>query len=348
MFLCLAAALWITGCGQQAESSETIEKSIESIVAEVSAEEEVQAEETDADDPMLEEPGMSFAERLEMAFGPDKEDEYAAVTAVYTGAEQVETDYIIWDIAAGATVSQQDMDRVDRLCRYMEEITGMTFFGGKYSPDKKITIHLSKTVDRGYADETEKSICLDESCLARENFAVTIHELVHILEYADCCYLAYPFYMEGFAEYETYRIGEQIVQSGYDDLAAWIDLDGREALWRKYSGNTSTDSIFEQDIYHWMEKSCFFEITDSWPAYVYGRYFFAYLEDVYGDAGAWLQAAAKVPNVVWADDEPGLDNRYFFVEEDMRRIMTVTYDADVFEKFYPWLSEHQDFYEQYK
>ena len=97
-----------------------------------------------------------------------------------------------------------------------------------------------------------------------------------------------------------------------------------------------------------MDQGCYFAFADSWSAYIYGRFFFVYLEDAYGDANAFLPIYARIPYAsTRLDWDAGIAGRKYMNMEPLIKMMMVAYGADVFENFYPWMKEHEELFEPY-
>lgn len=378
--LILVMALSLSGCGKKAEP---IEK--ESVVTTESAESPVSSElpqETEAPEvteatkvtqapqvtevpkvtaapqateeprkltiPEAPQPDENGEYDLEALFGPEQEV-HEGVIPKYTGHSQIETEYTVLDIEEGVVLTQEEIDRVDFLCKTMEEVTGLSFLNGKYYKGKKITIHVFESLPSCSADDLAKSIDIDDSCIQGDNFLTMIHELVHILQVTSVCTGAFPFYDEGHAEYWSFEIAEYILDNNINGLVEMIDVEAEYDKWVHTIPGVDITQIYEKNIVEWIDQGCYFAFAESWPAYIYGSFFFMYLEDVYGDANAFLPIYARIPYAATGVDwDAGIAGRKYMNMEPLIKMMMVTYGADVFDNFYPWLKEHEELFEPYK
>lgn len=246
-------------------------------------------------------------------------------------------------------MTQEEIDRVDLLCKTMEEITGLSFLNGKYYKEMKVTLHIYEFVPSGSADNFSKAIDIDKSCLQGDNLLLMVHELVHILQFTSVYTGSFPFYAEGHAEYWTFKIAEYIQDNNIEGLVELVNLEKEFDKWEDTFTNVDITQIYEKNIDEWMDQGCYFAFAESWPAYIYGRFFFLYLDDVYGDANAFLPIYARIPYASTGIDwEAGIAGRKYMDMEPLKKMMMIAYSEDVFENFYPWLKDHEALFEPYK
>lgn len=285
---------------------------------------------------------------LEALFGPEQV-EYSGATVTYIGNNLIETEYAVLDLADGVVLTQEEIDRIDFLCKTMEDATGLSFLNAKYYKGIKVTFHIHEVIPSASADNILKAIEIDKSCLQRENFLTMVHELVHILQFTSVYTGSFPFYTEGHADYWTYKIAEYIQDNNIEGLVELVDIERDLDKWNDIIPAVDIAQIYEKNVEEWMDQGCYFAFADSWPAYVYGRFFFLYLEDVYGDANAFLPIYARIPYAITGmNSDEGIAGRKYMDLEPLKKMMIVAYSEDVFENFYPWLKKHEELFEQYK
>lgn len=286
---------------------------------------------------------------LEALFGPEQEDRSGGIgTRNYIGHNLIETEYAILDPADGVVLTQEEIELVDFVCKTMEEATGLSFLDAKYYKDIKVAVHIYESVSAGSADNFGKAIDIDKSCLQGDGLLLMVHELVHILQFTNVYTGSFPFYAEGHADYWTFKIAEYIQDNDIKGLVELLDVEREYSKWEEVYGDVDITQIYEKNIYEWMDQSCYFSFAESWPAYIYGRFFFIYLEDVYGDANAFLPIYARIPYAsTRLDWDAGIAGRKYMNMEPLIKMMMVTYGADVFENFYPWMKEHEELFEPY-
>lgn len=287
---------------------------------------------------------------LDTLFGTEPVHDEVNPETVFIGINQIETDYTILDPGNGITLTQEEIDRIDQLFEAMEEVTGLSFLNGKYGSGDKVTIHIQKGIYTLSSYYNTKSIIIDINCV-RENMTATIHELVHILQFCNINSGSYPFLMEGHAEFWTQKISQYILDQKIEGLYEWIDLESYLAKYQEFEYIRSLDdlsAIYDQDMDYWMDRGCIIDFSYSWPSYVYGRLFFLYLEDVYGNVNAFLPINARIPfKVTLSDFEEDAPRRKYIDIEPYKKLMMFVYGDDVFDNFYPWLREHEELFEQY-
>ena len=286
---------------------------------------------------------------LEALFGPEQEDRSEGTVSKHIGHNVVETEYALLDPADGVVLTQEEIDRVDFLCKTMEEVTGLSFLNGKYYKGIKTTIHIYEYYPGGSTDDVTKSIDIDKTCLQRDSFLTMVHELVHILQTTSVSTGGFPFYDEGHADYWTFRIAKYILDNNIEGLAEVVDVETEFNKWNDIIPDVDITQIYDKNIFEWMDQGCYFAFAESWPAYIYGSFFFTYLEDVYGDANAFLPIYVRIPYAATGVDwDAGIAGRKYMNMDPLIKMMMVTYGADVFDNFYPWLREHEELFEPYK
>ncbi len=370
--LLMVLALAFCGCGKKVESvekenigtTESVELPVTSEILQVTEETQEteiaqETEESQETETAQETEGSQVAEDpesdtygeydLEAIFGPEQQEYPRDVSKDYIGNNLIETEYAILDLEDGVVLTQEEIDCVDFLCKTMEEVTGLSFLNGKYYKGMKVTFHIYEFVPSGSADNFSKAINIDKSCLQGDNLLLMVHELVHILQFTSVYTGSFPFYAEGHAEYWTFKIAEYILDNNIEGLVELVDLEFEFDKWEDTFTNVDITQIYEKNIDEWMDQGCYFAFAESWPAYIYGRFFFLYLEDVYGDANAFLPIYARIPYAITGIDwEEGIAGRKYMDLEPLKKMMMVAYSEDVFENFYPWLKEHEALFEPYK
>lgn len=359
-------ALSFSGCGEKAESAESESTGTTENVQTQATGDVVQVTEapqmtkvpqvTEAPQA-TEEPKLTEAPQtdengeydLEALFGPEQVDYSGGKgTSQYIGHNLIETEYAILDPEDGVVLTQEDIEQVDFVCKIMEEVTGLSFLDAKYYKDIKVTFHIYDSVPSGSADNIGKAIDIDKSCLQGDGLLLMVHELVHILQFTNVYTGSFPFYAEGHADYWTFKIAEYIMDNDIEGLVELVNVEQEYTKWEDIYGSVDITGIYEKDIYEWMDKGCYFAFEDSWPAYIYGRFFFVYLEDAYGDANAFLPIYARIPYAsTGLDWDAGIAGRKYMNMEPLIKMMMVTYGDDVFENFYPWMKEHEELFEPY-
>ncbi|MBR4085702.1 MAG: hypothetical protein IKK33_15615 [Lachnospiraceae bacterium] len=295
-------------------------------------------------------PDMYGEYDLDALFGPEQEDRSGGKgTTQYIGHNLIETEYAILDPADGVVLTQEDIELVDFVCKTMEEATGLSFLDAKYYKDIKVTFHIYDSVPAGSADNFGKAIDIDKSCLQGDGLLLMVHELVHILQFTSVYTGSFPFYAEGHADYWTFKIAEYILDNDIEGLVELVDVEREYSKWEDVYGNVDITRIYEKNIYEWMDQGCYFAFAESWPAYIYGRFFFIYLEDVYGDANAFLPIYARIPYAATRLDwDAGIAGRKYMDMEPLIKMMKVAYSEDVFDNFYPWMKEHEELFEPFQ
>ena len=132
-------------------------------------------------------------------------------------------------------------------------------------------------------------------------------------------------------------------------LVELVDLEYEFDKWEDTFTNVDITQIYEKNIDEWMDQGCYFAFAESWPAYIYGRFFFLYLDDVYGDPNAFLPIYTRIPYAATGVDwEAGIAGRKYMDMEPLKKMMMIAYSEDVFENFYPWLKDHEALFAPYK
>lgn len=361
VILLFVIVLTLGGCGKKAEpvekesaaATESAESSFSSEVPQETKAPEVTESPEGTETPegtKAAQADMGGEYDLDALFGPEQADFSGGTgTHNYIGHNLIETDYAILDPEDGVVLTQEDIELVDFLCKTMEEATGLSFLNGKYYKGIKVTFHIHEIYPGGSADNFGKAINIDKNCFRRDGFLTMVHELVHILQFTNVYTGSFPFYAEGHADYWTYKMSEYIQDNNIKGLVELVDLQGEIDKWADIIPDVDINQIYEKNIEEWMDQGCYFAFAESWPAYIYGRFFFLYLEDVYGDANAFLPIYARIPYAITGIDlDAGIDGRKYMDLEPLKKMMMVAYSEDVFENFYPWLKEHEELFEPYK
>ena len=276
------------------------------------------------------------------------------VPADYITTEDIELNLekAVYHIGENVYVPGNLESNTNKAMNVIEQISGLSFEVNEYPSeeftDGKTHIFINKDLlysgaewydgldsnEFGGAYEVNGIVWAAPGNLLLGNSYTIIHELCHALMGRQSPWYHGTTLNEGFAEYTAYLVLLEMEEK-HPGLAVCFDESATSInnMYMVY------EELYEQPIEYWFENS--YEYSGN-GNYAVGFRFMAYLHDVYGDYTSWIVNFEKeypFKNKNQIEDESALEQRITILKQ--------TYGEDVLDKFYPWLKEHvNDFEEQ--
>lgn len=255
--------------------------------------------------------------------------------------EHISTGSVMLDLGEHIYVRDNLAELTETTVATIEKVTGLNFAGNGMAqanyPDGKLHVNISwKQVRPGAASPDsdlgnawttfEKHVYLSPGDLFVGNGCTLIHELCHLLQFCQSGWFHKSMLNEGFAEYTTYQVLQQLQQSEPEMLMAVGSPN--ELLMGLQIQDYAL--IYEKPVEYWLGRSYVVE------NYTVGFRFAAYLHDVYGDYSGWIGAY----EVAYPYRESDGQNGTASADREIA-ILKKVYGEQVLEGFYPWLREHE-------
>lgn len=227
----------------------------------------------------------------------------------------------------------------------IEKVSGLNFYNEHYNPSKiKIMVQKGGTekskeseVSNGaFTYSTESTIYICSGDLLLGNTYAIVHELAHVLMYSQSFWSYSRVYVEGFAEYTSYKTVKYL-ESNNMNVAKAITFS------ESHINNVSITNqmIYDKNIQYWIENSSkTYDFSLNGP-YALGFRFMSYLDRVYGNYKDWLSYYEEIKQFYTTshlNQTVNIDNQF--------KAMTETYGNDVFDGFYDWLKLNQKLFKE--
>lgn len=254
---------------------------------------------------------------------------------ITTQKTTLETEHFIVQIDANVYVPAYLLEYVEVIYDTLEIVSGLEFYNQHYNPGK-IIIEVGKVNNENspetehagaYAYSSGSRIHVSSGDVLLGNSYAIVHELSHILMYSQSTWSYSKVFVEGFAEYNSYK-AVQYLEKYNMDVAKTIETSKAQVGNMSIHGN-----IYSQTIKYWIENpSQAYDISGN-GAYSVGFRFMSYLDHKYDDYSSWI-AYYEQKNPYYAKE--GYYNQEIAVQEQYNS-MTIAYGSNVFDEFYSWL-----------
>ena len=264
---------------------------------------------------------------------------------VTTSITYIECEYILYEIDADCYVVGDLVERTDKLCRAMEELTGLSFKNDAYG-GKKILVRIDKqgraTEDAEHSSVLPHSIpgvvqsARGDQCmhyvyacpgdLFVGDASSLHHELAHVLRFSQSDFEYNTVLEEGFAAFLEVKIGEYLEAT-----------DPEFGYSLGYSGNVKSGyacthhNIHDNTLVYWFSKDqkYYRSVSVLYDNYNFGYRLMTYLYEEHEDFASWC---------AYLDASSGA--RALTPEEEVE-ILKACYGEDFEEKFYAWIEVHE-------
>ena len=266
---------------------------------------------------------------------------------ITTKPTEIETEYCILKMDQNVYVVDSVAEKVDIVCRALEEVTGLKFKNDTYGKDK-VVINVTRGEEPwGITGEDEepfpeytvtstREITIGPGGLFISQSDVLIHELVHALHFSQTKWQPHDIFIEGFAQYVT-MLALQYLSEHHPDIQytiAYVDYLVKCAV-------IYTDELYKEKIEYWFEHPfTHMPHNHSEDAYHYsiGFRIMWYLHDTYKDYTKWI-LFREVTDPSSNYRHPNINNEDWFAE--IKQI----YGNDILDNFYPWLKANEILFE---
>ena len=288
--------------------------------------------------------------------GVHKEEPYEFPTGDYftEAPVSVDTGTLVFDIGTNVYVPAHLEDTAKTIVAAMEKVSGLDFDGlGNYArsafSDGKVHVNVTRDslyagnpahadwyqglqtseVGNAYASAGEHAVVSPGDLFLGNSYAV-IHELSHMLMWRQSEWSYSQLLNEGFAEYTTYLVLQELEQNA-PNTAFYLD-DSEHITYNMEIYDY--EKLYEQPLEYWFENT--FEYSGN-SNYVIGFRFMAYLLDVYGDYSKWIPAFEEAYSYQTRMSYSDVSDT-----EKQIQILKDVYGENVLDNFYPWLRKHPD------
>ena len=251
----------------------------------------------------------------------------------------LETEHFIFEIDSNVYVPPYLLENIEVIYDTLELVSGLKFYNKDYN-STKIAIEVAKVQNEkspeiefgsAYAYSIGSRIHVASGDLLLGNSYAIVHELAHILHYAQSKWAYNKVYGEGFAEYTSYKVAKYLEEHNIDVAKTIITS-------KSQVGNMSIHgNIYSQSIEYWIENNSAASEISGNGAYSVGFRFMSYLEDKYGDYTAWIN--------YYENKRPHKNTSHvdqMVIMSEQLNAMKNTYGKDVFDGFYAWLKINED------
>lgn len=252
----------------------------------------------------------------------------------------LETEHFTFEIDSNVYVPGYLKEYIEIIYDALESVSGLEFYNEHYNHDK-ITIEVEK-VRKDESPETEhagayaysKGATIHVSSgdlLLGNSYAIT-HELSHILMYSQSSWTYSQVFVEGFAEYTSYK-ATKFLEENNMNVAKTLEDSKSHINNMDIRGN-----IYSKTIEYWIEHpEEALEISPN-GAYAVGFRFMSYLDNIYEDYSAWThyyeQKNPYYLNGGYTSQRTSLQEQYNAMEH--------TYGEAVLDGFYGWLKINEE------
>lgn len=257
----------------------------------------------------------------------------------------LESEHFTFNIEENVYYPGYLLEYIEVIYDALEKASGLNFYNEHYNPSKiKIIVRKGSTekseeseVSNGaYALSTESTICISSGDLLLGNSYAIVHELAHILMYSQSFWSYSRVYVEGFAEYTSYKTVKYL-ESTNMNVAKTITFSG------SHINNVSISNpiVYDKSIQYWIENdSETFDFSFNGP-YAIGFRLMSYLDRVYGNYKDWLGYYESIEQFYTK-----LYPKQTISINDQFKAMTETYGKGVFDGFYDWLKANETLFKE--
>jgi len=241
----------------------------------------------------------------------------------------ITTDHLEFHIPASVFVPDDLVENANIITKAIEAVTGLRFTGiPEYACGKvpvEIIRHPGTESGPAYASFYGVTMCPADLI----EYSALIHECSHMIQFRQSGWAYEQIAMEGFSTYTEYKVRAYIAEN-YPDLLQQTQIP--EYTFDNYT--LSYDALYAHPVEYWFENI----LTESNNAnYSIGLRFMRYLEVVYGSYTKWfLTYQQHNPYLFQSSDSLPL-------EEELKAFK-LAYGKDVFDGFYPWLRQSEDWF----
>jgi hypothetical protein len=277
----------------------------------------------------------------------DKDISYSTFKkgSITTKDTVLETEHFIIEIDKNVYVPGYVKEYVEVIYDALETVSGLSFYNEHYNAGK-ITIEVVKPnkpefpeteMQGAYAVSKGAKVNISSGDLLLGNSYALTHELSHILMYSQSSWSYSRVYVEGFAEYNSYKAVKYLEATNIEVAYSLVTSVSHIANMSFHNGK---GNVYNKPVEYWIEnESEAYDFSGNGP-YAVGMRFMNYLDHVYGNYTDWIMYYEnKVPyySTTGASQEIGL--------QEQLSAMKNKYGKSVFNNFYGWLSKNEEIYE---
>ena len=247
----------------------------------------------------------------------------------------MESEHFKFEIDANVFVPGYLLEYIEIIYDALEEVSGLKFYNEIYNKGK-ITIEVEKMLNTegevggAYAYSKGSTIHITSGYLLVGNSEAIAHELSHILQYSQSSWSYSGVLVEGFAQYNGYKVVKYLEEHNIDvakSLGHSIEVINNVYI----SGD-----IYSKTIEYWIaNESKTYDISGN-GKYSVGMRFMNYLDVVYGSHSRWIKYYESI--------DPYHTHKYVDQKIDINKqydALKKTYGNNVFNDFYNWLRNNE-------
>lgn len=242
------------------------------------------------------------------------------------------TEHFTFNIDANVYVPGYLLEYVEVIYDVMETVSGLSFYNQHYN-NSKIVVEVSQNNNANesefspaYAHSKSPIAHISSGDLLLGNSYALVHELSHVLQYANSLWSYNNVYTEGFAEYNSYKVVKYLEENNMY-VAKAIESSSSQIANTQIEGN-----IYSQTIEYWLQNpNKTYDISFN-GAYSVGMRFMHYLDYEYDNYTDWiLYYEQKNPYYLepFANQEVDMNEQFNAMKE--------AYNQEIFDGFYDWL-----------
>jgi len=218
----------------------------------------------------------------------------------------------------------------------IEEVSGLSFYNQYYN-NSKIVIEVSQNNNANesefapaYAHSKSPIAHISSGDLLLGNSYTLVHELSHVLQYANSLWSYNNIYTEGFAEYNSYKVTKYLEENNMY-VAKSIESSVSQIANTQIEGD-----LYSQTIEYWLENpNKTYDISFN-GVYSVGMRFMHYLDYEYDNYTDWILYYEE-KNPFYLDPFASQE----VIMEEQIKAMKETYGENVFDKFYDWVKVNE-------
>lgn len=250
----------------------------------------------------------------------------------------METEHFKLEIDKNVYIPGYALEYLEILYDALEEVSGLKFYNEHYNKNK-IKIEVEKPNNKfpetevagGYAYSIGATIHVSSGDLFIGNSYTIAHELSHILQYSQSSWSYSGVLVEGFAQYNAYKVIKYLENT---NMAVARANNMSEAVIKDVSLH---GDIYSKTIKYWIENEQeTYQISGN-GKYSVGMRFMNYLDSVYGNYSKWIKYYESINPYYtnkYVDQKISLDKQF--------DALVKSYDKNVFDNFYGWLKINND------
>lgn len=244
----------------------------------------------------------------------------------------IQTEHFTINLDKNVYVPGYLLEYIEIIYDAMETVSGMSFYNQYYN-DSKIVIEVSQNNNANesefspaYAHSKSPIAHISSGDLLLGNSYTLVHELSHVLQYANSLWSYNNIYTEGFAEYNSYKVVKYLEENNMQ-VAKSIESSVSQIANTQIEGD-----LYSQTTEYWIQNpNKTYDISFN-GVYSIGMRFMHYLDYEFDNYTDWI--------LYYEQKHPfHLDpfaNQEVSIEEQLNA-MKQKYGIDVFDDFYDWV-----------